>query len=143
MIFKTSILLTALTASGCVTTDGNGKPIAHEVRTAQSMRDAALAEATLDGSRVVASGHPPLAFLYPGTGRLSVRDIDAGSIVFTVELPDRPENQAKTLISVGIDGKLTGSVGRPDGTTRATDIALVNKSHEFVITYLPGTITQR
>ena len=130
-------ILAAVLLVGCIETDGNGRPIAHEVRPARSTRSNVMADATVDGSRIVANGRPPIAFLYPGTGRLSVRDVDSGSIVFTVELPDRPDNQVRTLIGISADGKLTGSVAKPDGTTGTTVIADVNKSHAFVITYLP------
>lgn len=88
--------------------------------------------ATTDGSRIVARGKPPLTFIYPGTGRLSVRDLEANSILFSIELPAGTAME-KTQISISADGKFTGKTA-----AGITDLGQVNKSHTYVITYLPS-----
>ena len=124
-------------AAGCVTTDANGKPIAREVRTKLIAQDQATAEATLDGSRIVAMGKPAIAFLYPGVGWVSVRDLDAKSIIFSGE-----NAGIKTLYTVTTDGTLTGAASKgADGGTLVTEIAAVNKTHTFAITYRADGLT--
>ena len=123
-------------SAGCVTTDATGKPIAREAApTKQSVRDAAMAEALLDGSRIVASGRPgSVAFLYPGTGRLTVRDLTDRTIPFSTE-----DVGVKTLFAITADGRLTGSVSKTPDAPSVTELATVAKAHEFVITYLPAS----
>jgi hypothetical protein len=128
--------LSVASLAGCVTTDSQGKPIARETKSVQDLRARAMAEATLDGGRIVASGRPPIAFLYPGTGWVSVRDVDDNSIIFSGE-----NAGSKTLYSITADGKLTGTVARTADGTGVTEIATVNKGHTFVITYLAGGLT--
>ena len=88
--------------------------------------------AATDGSRIVARGKPPLYFIYPGTGRLSVRDLDANSILFSIEIPANMSPE-KTQISIAADGKFAGKTA-----AGVTDLGIVNKSHTYVITYLPA-----
>ncbi len=88
--------------------------------------------ATTDGSRIVARGKPPLTFIYPGTGRLSVRDLEANSILFSIELPASTPTE-KTQIMIAADGKFTGKTA-----AGATELGTVNNKHTFVITYLPA-----
>lgn len=88
--------------------------------------------AATDGSRIVARGKPPLYFIYPGTGRLSVRDIDSNSILFSIEIPSSMSPE-KTQISIGLDGKFQGKTANG-----VTDLGQVNRTHTYVITYLPA-----
>lgn len=130
--------------AGCVTTDANGKPVAREVKAKPDAMEAALANATLDGSRVVASGRPPIAFLYPGSGRLSIRDLNTSYIPFSIE--PTAELGPKTLIAISADGKVTGTATGESGP-KVTDVAAVDRSHVFVITYQAtepaGTLNDR
>lgn len=131
-----AVSITAL--AGCVTTDANGKPIARDAKTRVDAYDAAMAAATLDGSRIVASGKPgAIAYLYPGTGRLSVRDLDSNTIPFSIDLTERDGPSVKTMIAISADGKLTGTTSNGNGPT-VTDIANVNKAHSYVITFQPA-----
>lgn len=141
MLLRSIILVSALALVGCVTTDERGKPIPHEVKGGRAVAplDAAMANATLDGSRVVASGKPPIAFLYPGTGRLAIRDLNTNYIPFSIEPTAEPG--AKTLISITADGKVTGTASGDRGQT-VTEVAAVDKSHVFVITYQATTAVE-
>ena len=133
------LILCSLPAlAGCVTTDASGNPIARDVKGKGVTLEAAMASATLDGSRVVASGRPPIAFLYPGTGRLAIRDLNTDYIPFSIE--PTPEPGPKTLISITADGKVTGTASGEAGR-HVTEVATVDKSHVFVITYQAVTAT--
>lgn len=88
--------------------------------------------ATTDGSRIVARGKPPLTFIYPGSGRLSVRNLDTNSILFSIELPPGTP-QERTQISIAADGKFTGRTN-----SGITDLGQVNSKQTYVITYLPA-----
>lgn len=118
--------------SGCITVDEPAKP--------KASPDAGIINnemdwsrvATTDGSRIVARGKPPLTFIYPGTGRLSVRDLEANSILFSIEMPQGSAIE-KTQISIATDGKFTGRTA-----AGVSELGLVNKSHTYVITYLPA-----
>jgi hypothetical protein len=118
--------------SGCITVEEPAKP--------KSSSDAGVVSsdmdwsrvATTDGSRIVARGKPPLTFIYPGTGRLSVRNLDTNSILFSIELPQGTPNE-RTQVSISAEGKFTGRTA-----AGITDLGSVNPKHTFVITYLPA-----
>lgn len=132
-----SVALASL--AGCITTDANGKPIPHEEKPKVTPLDIAVSNATLDGSRVVASGKPPIAFLFPGTGRLAIRDITTSDIPFSIDLTTAKDEPKRTLIRIEADGKITGTASGANGPV-VTELGAANKSHAFVITYQPAEI---
>ena len=117
--------------SGCITVDEKPKKVATESGVVASDMDWSRV-ATTDGSRIVARGKPPLFFIYPGTGRLSVRNLDSNSILFSIELPASQPSE-KTQISIAADGKFTGKTA-----AGITDLGTVSTKNTYVITYLPA-----
>lgn len=125
--------LLPIALSGCITVDEKpAKPkVSPDAGVVSTDMDWSRV-ATTDGSRIVARGKPPLFFIYPGTGRLSVRNLDSNSILFSIELP--PSQPAeKTQISIAADGKFTGKTA-----AGVTDLGTVNTKNTYVITYLPA-----
>ncbi len=118
-------------ACGCITVDEKPKKVTTESGVVASDMDWSRV-ATTDGSRIVARGKPPLFFIYPGTGRLSVRNLDSNSILFSIELP-ASQPAEKTQISIAADGKFTGKTA-----AGVTDLGTVNTKNTYVITYLPA-----
>lgn len=144
MTARTIILCLALpiagvVGAGCITTDGQGKPIPRQTRGPKPQPiDVAIATATADGSQVVASGKAgAVSFIYPGTGRLTVRDVTANTMPFSVQLTDRDGPATRTLIAIGTDGKLTGTASGENGPV-VTELGNLDKAHTFVITYAPA-----
>lgn len=129
--FLTS-LLSLLVFSGCTIVDETAKPKpSPDAGVVASDMDWSRV-ATTDGSRIVARGKPPLTFIYPGSGRLSVRNLDTNSILFSIELPAGTP-QERTQISIAADGKFTGRT-----SSGITDLGQVNSKQTYVITYLPA-----
>jgi hypothetical protein len=118
--------------SGCFTVEEKAKPKASPDAGVIATEMDWSRVATTDGSRIVARGKPPLTFIYPGTGRLSVRNLDTNSILFSIELPPGTPIE-RTQISISADGKFSGKT-----SAGVTDLGTVNSKHTFVITYLPS-----
>ncbi len=123
-------LLLSLSAVGCII--DNSDTVAPD-------DSLTLAPGALDGGRVVASGKPPLSFLYPGTGRLAIRNLTEKSLIFSLDMPSNFTGGATLVRIDAVKRNITSLAG-------GNEYVLVDKidpNDRYIITYvgaegLPG-----
>jgi hypothetical protein len=91
-----------------------------------------LAPNTLDGGRVVASGKPPLAFQYPGNGRLSVHNWSKRSLIYSLDMPSTMTG-ASTLIRIDVEKR---AIITKTGGVETSVVPRVDIDDVYVITYV-------
>jgi len=91
-----------------------------------------------NGGRVVAEGRPPLTFMYPGKGRVIIRDLDSREIVFSMESPLNPGPANAALLVLDEEKRaLVAREARPDGKMLDSPLVGIDPKHRYRVIYVP------
>jgi hypothetical protein len=122
---RCGLIILGLACAGCI--------VEKDVSSEQKMN---MATSSLDGGRVVAVGKPPLAFQYPGNGRLAIRNVTEQSLIYSLDLPG---NQTIGLTLVQIDPEKKQIVTITSGRETVV-VSRIDTSDIYQITYVASEL---
>jgi hypothetical protein len=96
-----------------------------------------LAPSSLDGGRTVANGKPTLAFQYPGSGRLAIRNMTENSLIYSLDLPTNTAIPGGVLVRIDAEKRAVITI---TGGNEVVVVPKIDVNDRYVITYVASEV---